>query len=141
MILLYDSSRPREGGEAAGKRHRRPNPGTLKEGIELTPTEILHSIVDADEMAISVQEEALKLVDGFDKYVGEKIDEARRAAFAAADEELAAADLEETRRADEAVRGLDRKLEEDILTAKERFEKEKDRVVMTIFKTAVGLDA
>lgn len=130
-----------KGGRAGELRPRRPEPGTLKEGIKLTPTEILHAIVDADEKARSVQEECIKLIDGFDKYVDEKIEEIRRDAFAAAEEELTAADLEETRRADLAVQGLDRKLEEDIVAAKEHFERQKDRVVMTIFKTAVGLDA
>lgn len=107
----------------------------------MTPMEILHKIVETEDDAHSVYDEAVSIREGFDKYVQDHIDVIRKEHFERADKAIAAFEAEETQRADDTIKKLDEKLEADLATAKAQYEGVKDAAVLKIFKLAVGIDA
>ena len=107
----------------------------------MTPMEILHKIVETEDDAHAVYDEAVSIREGFDKYVQDHIDVIKKEHFDRAEKAIAAFDAEETKRADDAVIKLDKKLEADLAAAKTKYEAVKETAVIKIFKLAVGVDA
>ena len=107
----------------------------------MTPIEILHKIVETEESARSLYDEAVAIREGFDKYVQDHIDVIRKEHFERADQAIAAFEVEEKQRADEAIIQLDQKLLKDLAAAKNRYENAKNDAVQKIFKLAVDFNA
>lgn len=107
----------------------------------MTPMEILHKIVETEDDAHAVYDEAVSIREGFDKYVQEHIDVIRKDHFDRAEKVIASFEAEETKRSDEAIIKLDKKLEVDLAAAKVHYEGIKEAAVLKIFKLAVGTDA
>jgi|GEM_PF-1369872 len=107
----------------------------------MTPMEILHKIVETEDDAHAVYDEAVSIREGFDKYVQDHIDVIRKEHFTRAEQTVVAFEAEETKRADEAVKKLDAKLEMDSEAAKVRYERAKNEAVLKLFKLAVDVDA
>lgn len=107
----------------------------------MTSAEILRAIVNADAEAAYVREGALALIEDFDKYVNNNIENLRARIFAETEAAITRTGELERHRADKEIAALDKKLQKDIDLAKKRFEETKDEVVVRIFRTAVGLDA
>ena len=107
----------------------------------MTPMEILHKIVETEDDAHAVYDEAVSIREGFDKYVQDHIDVIRKEHYDRAEKAIASFEAEETKRADEAIKKLDKKLEADLVAAKAHYEGVKEAAVLKIFKLAVGADA
>jgi uncharacterized iron-regulated protein len=107
----------------------------------MTPIEILNKIVQAESNAREIYSEAESLREGFDNYVNKEIEEIRKQYYERADKMIAEAKERETARAEAAIQELDKKLEAELDAAKKHFEREKDAVVLKIFKLAVDADA
>ncbi len=107
----------------------------------MTPMEILHRIVETEETARTVYQEAVGIRENFDKYVQEHIDAIRKERFRSVDKAIAEFAVTEHERADEAIVQLDEKLNSELAAAKQRYEQGKDEAVQKIFKLAVGIDA
>lgn len=103
--------------------------------------EILHKIVETEDDAHAVYDEAVSIREGFDKYVQDHIDVIKKEHYDRADKAIAAFEAEETKRAKEEIVKLDKKLEADLAAAKAHYEAVKDAAVLKIFKLAVGADA
>ena len=107
----------------------------------MTPIEILHKIVETEESARSLYDEAVAIREGFDKYVQDHIDVIRKDHFERAEQAIAAFEIEEKKRADETIVQLDEKLAKDMSAARLRYETAKAEAVQKIFKLAVEFDA
>ena len=107
----------------------------------MTPIEILHKIVDTEESARSLYDEAVAIREGFEKYVQDHVDVIRKEHFERADQVIAAFEVEEKKRADDTIVQLDEKLAKDMAAAKDRYVNAKDEAVQKIFKLAVDFDA
>lgn len=107
----------------------------------MTPMEILHKIVETEDDAHAVYDEAVAIREGFDKYVQDHIDVIKKEHFDRAEKEIVSFEAEEKKRADEAIKKLDEKLVVDLAAAKTHYEGVKEAAVLKIFKLAVGADA
>ena len=107
----------------------------------MTPMEILNMIVDSENDARDIYDEAVSLKNGFEDYVNAHINELRKKYFDEAEKEIAKAEEEEVRLADEKIEELDKKLIRDIEAARARYERVEQDVVLKIFELAVNADA
>ena len=107
----------------------------------MTPVEILNKIVEAESNARSVFDEASKLKEGFDSYVNEQIEALRKQYFEKAEKAIAEAKSSEAARADAEIAELDKKLEAELATLKQFYDKEREAIVQKIFKLAVDVNA
>ncbi len=109
--------------------------------VNMTPIEILHKIVDTENEARVIYDEAVSLRDGFDDYVRVHINQLKTEYYQQADTEIEQAEQGFIERADRELKALDEKLEAELADAKAQYESERDAVVMKIFKIAVNADA
>lgn len=107
----------------------------------MTPMEILNKIVETEDKARSVYDEAISIREGFDKYIQEHFDVIRKEHFDHAEVAIAAFEESEKKLTDEAVAKLNEKLTTDLNDSKNRFESAKDDAVQKIFKLAVDFNA
>ena len=107
----------------------------------MTPKEILSKIVETEDVAHSVYDEAISIKEGFDKYIQDHVDVIRKEHFGSAEQAIAAFEANEKKLTDDAVIKLDEKLKADLAASKDRYEKAKDDAVQKIFKLAVDFDA
>ena len=107
----------------------------------MTPMEILNKIVETEDKARSVYDEAISMREGFDTYIQDHVDVIRKEHFERADQAIAAFEANEIKLTDEAVKKLDEKLVTELAASKERYESAKDNAVQKIFKLAVDFNA
>ncbi len=107
----------------------------------MTPMEILNMIVDSENDARDIYDEAVSMKNSFEEYVGAHIDELKRKHFDEAEKNIAAAQKKEKELADEKIRQLDEKLGQDLESARKRYERLEKDVVEKIFKLVVNGDA
>ncbi|MBS7402567.1 MAG: hypothetical protein ACI3UZ_00445 [Oscillospiraceae bacterium] len=107
----------------------------------MTPTEILHRIVETENNARNIYKEAVSLREDFNDGVNARIEELRKQCFAEADEKIKQAELEAVRSADAEIERLDKKLESDLASAKQQYENLQDVFIDKIFRLAVNMDA
>lgn len=107
----------------------------------MTPMEILNMIVDSENDARDIYDEAVSMKNSFDEYVGAHIDELKRKYFDEAEKNIEAAEKKEKDLADEKIRQLDEKLSQDLESARKRYERLEKDVVEKIFKLVVNGDA
>lgn len=107
----------------------------------MTSVEILHKIVDTENEARAIYNEAVSLRDGFDDYIHVHINELKTKYYTQADSEIAQTEQSIITRADKQLKELDKKLEAELADAKAQYEKERADVVMKIFNIAVNADA
>jgi len=107
----------------------------------MTPMEILSKIVETEDVAHSVYDEAISIREGFDKYIQDHIDVIRKEYFGNAEQAIAAFEANEKKLTDDAVIKLDEKLKAELAASKDRYESSKDDAVQKIFKLAVDFNA
>lgn len=107
----------------------------------MTPTEILHEIVEAEHKAQEIYNEALRRKEGFSAYLEAKREKLRKAYFQKAEEAVAKAQKELEASADQKIAELDRKLESDLDSARRTFAANRERYVAQIFNMVVGKHA
>ena len=107
----------------------------------MTPMEILNKIVETEDKARSVYDEAISMREGFDKYIQDHVDVIRKEHFERAEQAIAAFEVNEKKLTDDAVSKLDEKLKADLAASKKRFESSKDDAIQKIFKLAVDFNA
>ncbi|MGI5936904.1 MAG: hypothetical protein ACOX7I_08905 [Oscillospiraceae bacterium] len=107
----------------------------------MTPTEILHEIVEAEHQAQEIYNEALRRKEGFSAYLEAKREKLRKAYFEKADEAIEKARKELQASANEEIADLDRKLESDLDSARRAFAANKEKYVAQIFNMVVGRHA
>ncbi len=107
----------------------------------MTPMEILNKIVETEDKARSVYDEAISMREGFDKYIQDHVDVIRKEHYERAEKAIAAFEASEKKLTDEAVIKLDEKLVAELAASKNRYESAKDNAVQKIFKLAVDFNA
>ena len=107
----------------------------------MTPMEILNKIVETEDKACSVYDEAISMREGFDKYIQDHVDVIRKEHFERAEQAIAAFEVNEKKLTDDAVNKLDEKLKAELAASKNRFESSKDDAIQKIFKLAVDFNA
>ena len=107
----------------------------------MTPTEILHKIVETENEARTIYDEAVALENGFDESVRAHVDKLRDKYAAKEEAEVAAAESAAVSQADEEIRRLDQKLETELNAAKTRYEAQRGEFAEKLFRLAVSLDA
>ena len=107
----------------------------------MTPTEILHKIVETENKARSIYSEAAALQEGFDDNLREHVNKLKEQYAAKEEQEVAAAEKAAVEEADKEIEKLNYKLESELTVAKSRFESQRDSYVDKIFRLAVNLDA
>ena len=107
----------------------------------MTPTEILHKIVEAEQEAHKIYNEALRRKEGFSAFLEEKRQALRKTYFLKADEAIAKAQSELESSANKKIAEMDRKTEAELNSARAAFEANKDKYVAQIFEMVVGRHA
>lgn len=107
----------------------------------MTPMEILNKIVETEDKARSVYDEAVSIREGFDKYIQDHVDVIRKEHFDRAETAIAAFEESEKKLTDEAIAKLNEKLVAELAVSKNRYESAKDDAVQKIFKLAVDFNA
>lgn len=107
----------------------------------MTPMEILNKIVETEDKARSVYDEAISIREGFDKYIQDHVDVIRKEHFERAEQAIAVFEASEKKLTDEAVAKLNEKLASELAASKIRYESAKDDAVQKIFKLAVDFNA
>lgn len=107
----------------------------------MTQMDVLRKIVEAENNARSIYNEAVSLQTGFDSYVQVRKDRLKEQYKAQSESEIAQAALSEKAQADSEIEEMDAAAEAALASAKELFEGQRQQVVDRIFKLAVEIDA
>lgn len=107
----------------------------------MTPTEILHKIVETENDARAIHDEAVALQEGFQEEVRSLAEKLEKQYAEREEKDVSAAAAAAAAKADREIERLDKKLEEDLAAAKKRYEKHREDFVEKIFGLAVNLDA
>lgn len=106
----------------------------------MTSKEILHVIVECEQQARRVYDEACEKENGYDDYLTRKREELRSAAFAEADEKLAALDAEETAAASGKIAAMEKKQEQDYASANRWYQDNREGFISRLFDMVVNSD-
>ena len=107
----------------------------------MTPVEILHVIVSTEHLARSMYTDAREKQAGFSAYLEQETARLREKIFAAADAEIAKAELKEICRADKAIAALDDELAAKLEHSRSLFEARGDEYVDRLYRSVVNADA
>lgn len=107
----------------------------------MTPTEILHKIVETENKARDIHDEAVAMQTGFSDYVQTHVEKLKEAYAQREEKDVAAAENNAVHQADREIDRLDQKLEAELATAKNLYENHREDYVEKLFRLAVSLDA
>lgn len=106
----------------------------------MTSKEILHVIVEREQQARRNFDEACEKENGYDAYLARKREELRTAAFAEADEKLAALDAEESAAASGKIAAMEQKQEQDYASANKWYQDNREEFISRLFDMVVNSD-
>ena len=104
----------------------------------VTSKEILHVIVEQEQQARLVYDSAHEKESGYDDYLARKREELRSAAFAQADEKLAALEAEVSASANEKIAAMEQKQEQDYASANKWYRDNRDEFISRVFDMVVN---
>ncbi len=108
--------------------------------MTVTSKEILHAIVEREQQARQSYDAACEKVRGYDDYIARKREELRQAAFAEADEKLAALEAEETAAASAKISEMELKQEQDYAGANRWYQDNREEFISRVFDMVVNSD-
>lgn len=106
----------------------------------MTSKEILHAIVEQEQLARRGYDTACEKVNGYDEYIAEKRSELRSEIFSAADKKLETLEAGETAAAESRLQAMEEKQEQDFAAANRWYQKHRDEFVERLFSMVVNSD-
>lgn len=106
----------------------------------MTPKELLHEIVIAENEARVLHENAVREQEGFEESLEKTRLELREEIFGEAENKLRAHEEREVLAADDAMAKLDKAHNADMEKLRNAFESQKERVAEKLFNIVVGTD-
>ncbi len=107
----------------------------------MTQTEILHRIVETENEARIIYNEAVAMQTGFEEHVQTHIEELKKKYALLEESEVSAEEDKAVSEADREIERLDKKLEAELSSAKNKYETRRSEYIDKLFRLAVNLDA
>lgn len=107
----------------------------------MTQTEILHRIVEAENEARTIYNEAVAIQTGFEDNIQTHIEELKKKYVQLEEGAVSDAEAKAVLEADREIERLDKKLEAELAIAKNKYETRHGGYIDKLFRLAVNLDA